>query len=174
MWVSMGPCSAFAMQFKMRYELLLGAFDDNVREKDVVEGERAQSYGKLVLEGEVNALHYVKALTMYRNETPMTLLKQIVVAECATYFWLNHLPAGEMLGCVDHMGVRTVGSAHPGFTSVVSDVVQISTEGAVYRNNVTENGWQGLMKPEQKSIALMKDLVMRFLKCVDLPLDECA
>lgn len=39
-----------------------------------------------------------------------------------SHFWRNGLPAGEMLGHVDRMGVPDVASAHRVFTNVASNV----------------------------------------------------
>lgn len=61
-------------------------------------------------------------------------------AECAVLFWHNRLPAGEMLGWVDHMGGRDVARAHQGFTSLARNVEKISVNEVVYRNSFLESG----------------------------------
>lgn len=48
------------------------------------------------------------------------------------HFWLEGLPAGDILGYVDYMGVRGVASAHFRLTSVFSNVQWISVDEMFY------------------------------------------
>lgn len=53
-------------------------------------------------------------------------LSPISVAECEIHFWRKDLSGGEMMGCMDYMGVRDVASAHYWFTNVGNSVPRVS------------------------------------------------
>lgn len=90
------------------------------------------------------------------------------VGECAIQFWRKDSPAGKVLGRVDYIIVRDGASASPEFTNVVGNVPLIFDYEVLYRTNMSENGRRRLQRPEQKSVALLKDLVQKLSTPGDL------
>lgn len=84
-------------------------------------------------------LQYVVAPRMYSIEPQVKRLQQKSAAECDTHFLLNGLPASEMLGLVDYMGIRDASSRCPGFTSMINGVRRVLGDEAFYGNDLTEN-----------------------------------
>lgn len=64
-----------------------------------------------------------------------------------------------MLSCVDYVSVRVVAGAHSVFTNLISNVPGILLTRSSFKNNLTENGRRWMLRHEQKSVSLMKDLV---------------
>lgn len=64
-------------------------------------------------------------------------LYHLFVAEYVIHCWQTGLPAGEVCGRLDHMGIRNVANAHPGFIRVVSNGPQIPDDEVVYGNGLT-------------------------------------
>lgn len=46
----------------------------------------------------------------------------IYVAECSDHFGGKQLQAGEVIGCVECMGVMDVARTHPGFMNVIRNM----------------------------------------------------
>lgn len=61
-------------------------------------------------------------------------------------------------------------SAQYVFTNVISSVLQVYIDKAVYGNDLTGNGQRQMAGAECKSVALMEDFVLKFSKPVYLTL----
>lgn len=114
-------CSA--MQFKMRYELLVGEVENVVKEENVVEGAKVQSQRTPVFKLGANALHYVPVPSIYHSNLRLKRLKHISLVKCGILIWQQGLPAGEMFVCMEYMGVRDVASVHSAFINVVRNLL---------------------------------------------------
>lgn len=104
----------------------------------------------------------------------MNCFQPMSVAEWAIHFWRKGLQAGEVLVRVDYMVVHEFARLYPGFTNVISNVPRIPVEEVVYGTYLTEYGRRRMLGPEQKSIALLNDLVQKFAKPCDMMLDAYA
>lgn len=80
------------------------------------------------------ALHYVRALGIYRNGLQIKRLQPMSNAEHLIHSWQNGLPANESMCRVDHLDVRNVASVHPWFTIVISIVQHMYVDQIVYDN----------------------------------------
>lgn len=70
------------------------------------------------------------------------------------------------------MGVRVVASRHPGFTTLINNVELISLDNSFYGTYLMEHNSRSKLQPEEKSVALMKDLLFKASKRCDFVLDR--
>lgn len=119
----------------------------------------------------MKALRYVWVAGTYSSDTPVKRIQHMSVAECATLFWRNGLPAISMLKCVDYMGMLDAVSAPQGFRNVAKNVSRLLVDEVVYRDELSGNGRRWMMPPEQKSFVLMRDIVHKIYQPGQLLLD---
>lgn len=113
-----GYLLSFSLQIETWHEQLVSEIENVVEEGDVVEVEDDRSQRTTLFEVQVKALLCARAPETYRSDLRVRSLKHTSVADPAICFWQNGLPAGEMLGSVDYMGVWDAASAQPALTNV--------------------------------------------------------
>lgn len=123
------------------------------------------------------SLHYVRVTEIYQSD--MRAKKQRICSICL-------LPTVPITfgGTVYHLvrcwavwstGVgRDIPSAHYGFKKVTSNVLQVSVDEVVNGKEFSKIGRWRVLRPEQKSVTLMKGLVWKFRRPGDLVLEAFA
>lgn len=159
----------FAQKFKRWYEQVVGEVEKVVKEKC---GWRwgGSELEKMFSKWKQTCCIMWKPWDLSRDPR-VNHLKPMSFSEYGIHFWWKRLPADEMLGRIDCMGVQNVARAHPAFKNVLISVTRIYVDKDVYWNHLTENVWRRMLRPYQKSVSLMKSLVQMFLKSDNLMLD---
>lgn len=93
----------------------------------------------------------------------------ISVTTWVTHSWRKCLPAGNILGAVDYIIARNVGSPDPMCTKLASNGPEFSDAKVVYGNILIGNGQRWMLQPYQQSVALMTEHALTFSK----PVDRC-
>lgn len=110
-----GYMFCFALQIKMRYELLAGEVQELVTQKESLESKQAGSQIRTIFELELKKLHYVRALGIYNSDHEVKRPRHMSGTELATHCWPKVLSAAEMISSVGYMGRHEVVTAQPRF-----------------------------------------------------------
>ena len=120
---------------------------------------------------EVKALHYVRSPGVYNSDPRVKRLDHMSVVDQAIHFWKMGTTNTEMLKMGNYNIPPCTKTTHPLWTNVVCNVPRLPTSEIVKVRNSVESGKFRMLRPEQKNISVMKDIVSKFSKPGDLVMD---
>lgn len=109
-------------------------------------------------------LHYTRAPGHYKNNPIVRKLTHTSVDEYAVHFWRHGASFSECWARVDYQAVSDTPSSYPGFTNEMNNIPRIPWSEMVFKNQVGTTGRRQMVRPEQKNVSWMKDLVSKFTK----------
>lgn len=96
------------------------------------------------------------------------------VVETAIHFWKRGASWYEVVSHLDYKGHGNVPTNYRWWTNVLNNVLGVHGSQQVLRETSRSEGAAGMVRPEQKSIELMKDLLVKFSSPAEVVLDTCA
>ncbi|MEM1002550.1 MAG: DNA methyltransferase, partial [Bacteroidota bacterium] len=120
------------------------------------------------------SLNFIRAPGYYQSNPVRNNLTHASVVERAIHFWRRGESLSEERKKVDYASTSSSSSTYPGWTNVVTNVQRPTAEEIVYMKDNNENGNAAnriMVRPEQKGILWMSNLIEKFSKPGDLVVD---
>ena len=119
-------------------------------------------------------LQYVRAPGAYNRNPLKRKLTHTSVTEAAIHFWKSGATGAQLLSRVDYLCSRDTPSHLPGFTNVMDNIPRLPIHEVVYGERRSERNRRLMLRPEQKNVGWMKDLVAKFSRRGMLVVDPFA
>lgn len=135
---------------------------------------RSQGTGKEVREMEGATLFYFRAPGQYYQISRRKRLKHTGFLKKAIHFWQKSTSFSEAIEKVDYDVPGEMNTSHPWRTDLMSSTLLVPQEKVVFNVRRGKSGFELLIRPGQKNIACMKDILQKFMKPGNLVVDTCA
>ena len=167
-------CSAF--QFR-RWVQLFSAKKVKVQEMnpdDPDNPDNEVTVTRSVFNVEPNPLYFQRAPGFY-NTTPNVLrMTHITTTEQAVHVWKSANSAAENYARVDFNRGGFVPSRHKGYTDCIDNIQRLTPHEKVCTDKLSENGRPKMLRPEQKSMALLQQIISKYTQPGDIVFDPFA
>ena len=107
---------------------------------------------------------YVRSPGNLNSDPRIKRMEHTSMAEYAIHFWKCGPDHVSLLSMVDYSKAGDVLSDFPGTSNVVTNIPRIQPSDILYREETNENGRPFMWRPEQKSIPMLKDIIVRMTK----------
>ena len=114
-------------------------------------------------------LNFIRARNHYNVPPGLRRINHASIAEHAIHFWKIGSGNNEALSSTDYSLKGFINSSHTGWTNVMDNITSVPHHEKVLMK--TKEGIEGMVRPEQKNVALMKELVSKFTSGGDVVVD---
>lgn len=143
--------------------------DDMDDDDDRSEAGRGREQPAFVVEQ--TPLVFTRRRGHYTQDPRVRRLLHLNMHEFGVHFWRVGLTNERALARVNYMSDRVLPCTHPGYTNAVDNVPRVPPHEVVYSNLATEGGRRRMIRPEQKPVALLMDIINKFTSPGMLVLD---
>ena len=124
-----------------------------------------------VFPSESNALHYVRSPGNYNSDPRTKRLHHMSMVDQAVHFWRNGPTHAELLAKTNYSVPPETCSSHPLWTNVIVNVERLQPGEVLYRERGAGPGAPQMLRPEQKSTKMLRDVIRKFTQPGDLVMD---
>ena len=114
-------------------------------------------------------LNFIRARNHYNVPPGLRRINHASIAEHAIHFWKHGNGNNEALNSTDYSLKGFINSSHTGWTNVMDNIPSVPHHEKVLTKNT--EGVEAMVRPEQKNVAWMKELVSKFTSGGDVVVD---
>jgi len=118
-------------------------------------------------------LHYTRARGNYKSDPRIRKVTHTSFQEHALHFWKKGPSAADILRRVNYNAPQYTPSSLPGWTNVMDNIPRLPVNEVVYSTVRSDNGRRRMVRPEQKNVSWMMDIIQQYTTEGMLVLDLC-
>ena len=164
-------CSAY--QFR-RWVQLFSSKRVKVIDYDEDDPDKEVIVEKKPFEVERNPLYFQRAPGFYQATPSARRLTHLSTTEQAIHVWRTGCSAADNFSRVNYERGGFVPSRHKGYTDCIDNIPRLTPQEKVYTDEVNSNDRPKMLRPEQKSVALLKTIISKYSQPGDIVFDPFA
>lgn len=164
-------CSAVQFGKWVRY------FSTKTETEEEVDEENPEVQRKVrrrVFSVEQTPLKFIRAPGYYLSKPVGRRLTHTSMTEYAFHAWKNGISQAANLDRVDYNNGGFIPSRFPGWTDTIDNIPRLTPGEKVFTDKVSDNGRPLMLRPEQKSVAVMQTIVSQYTQPGDIVVDQFA